>query len=175
MIITDVTSLREVCLDAVSLEEEMDIVNKLEHELSASNAMGANGIGLAAPQIGIKKRVAIIRIGESSKINLVNAKIIFRVGNVASEEGCLSVPGKTVEVARSLDILIENCGFVSAGKFSAFGLPSICIQHEMDHWDGVLMTDKAIMRHTETGPNMLCPCGSKMKYKKCCGTKGNKK
>jgi peptide deformylase len=175
MIITDVDILHEISVEVSSVEEETDIIEKLEQELYIANRNGASGIGLAAPQIGIKKKIAIIRIDEHTRLNLVNAEIISANGKFISREGCLSVPGKLVEVERSLDIIIKNCGFINVGKFAAYGLPAVCIQHEMDHWDGILMTDRVITKHTETGPNMLCPCGSKIKYKKCCMRKQGEK
>lgn len=166
MIITDINLLKNISSDVSSSLEELEIVNQLEIELLKSS----NGIGLAAPQIGIFKRVAIIRIG-NLKVNLINSKILHRSGNIVFEEGCLSLPNVNVKVNRSLDVLVQNNGFLDCQKFAAFALPAVCIQHEMDHWDGILMTDKAISSHLETGPNMPCPCGSKLKYKKCCGGK----
>jgi peptide deformylase len=169
MIITNLELLKKPSVDVSSEEEELNIINKLECILKEYNY----GIGLSAVQIGIYKRAAIIRINDI-KINLVNSNILFKDGVFPSIEGCLSLPNVEVCVNRNLDILVQNNGFINNEKFAVHGLPAVCVQHEMDHWDGVLIVDKAITQHTRIGPNMLCPCGSKKKYKKCCGDKNGK-
>ncbi|MDP2683524.1 MAG: peptide deformylase [bacterium] len=144
MIIKDESQLRVKCLDA-SAEEARDIILKLENELNISAARGRPGIGLAAIQIGIPKKVAIIRItgtnGKQYSINLVNARIsqgfdktIFR------KEGCLSFPGKFVKTKRYKEIVVVD-NVVEPHSFIATGLLSVCIQHELDHLDGILLSD----------------------------------
>lgn len=172
MIITDLTKLREKC-SAVSDGEVVDIISKLEAELQNVNKYGVIGIGLAAPQIGIYKRAAIIRINEW-KINLINCSIHKKYDLTPSKEGCLSVPNKTYIVDRYNEIIINDNSLGNLNNFVAFGVVSICIQHEIDHWDGVLMSDKSIPQHKNIGDNMPCPCGSKIKYKKCCKRKEEK-
>jgi peptide deformylase len=175
MIITDIEILKDICTLVGSVEEEKEIVEQLEKELEISSKSGFPGIGLAAPQIGIKKRVAIIRVDKTNVINLVNSSIIRGDDTVTSEEGCLSLPGKISKVKRFLNLQIQNNSFLNGlTKFSAYGLSSICLQHEMDHWEGVLMLDKEISIYDNIGPNMDCPCGKRInnkriKYKKCCG------
>ena len=164
MIITNLELLKKPSVDVSSEEEELDIINKLECVLKEYSY----GIGLSAVQIGIYKRVAIVRTNDI-KINLINSSILFSCGEITIKEGCLSLPNTEVEVKRSLDVLIKNNGFLHKEKLAVYGLVSVCAQHEIDHWDGVLITDKSITRHTRIGPNMLCLCGSKKKYKKCCG------
>jgi len=171
MIITDTSFLQDICDPISSSEEERDIISKLEQELEISNKAGSFGIGLAAPQIGIKKRAAIVRIGPAATINLINSVIVDKNGSAFSQESCLSLPTKSVVVQRSSDILIENNSFGIKQKFAAYGLAAICIQHEMDHWDGILIVDRAIEKHTESvsaTPNLPCPCGSGKKARKCC-------
>lgn len=160
MIITNTNQLHTIC-EAVSLDEAADIISLLEKELELNNKGLVKGIGLAAPQIGINKRVAIIRIGDDLILNLVNAIIVEKHNLVESSEGCLSLPGQKISVMRYNDIVVENGDGV---KYSAYKMGAICIQHEMDHWEGKLITDVA-----NIGPNMPCICGSKLKYKKCCG------
>jgi len=174
MIITDISHLRDVCDPVVSAEEEKDIVEKLEQELKNSGENGFPGIGLAASQIGIKKRVAIIRVDKTNIINIVNSSILKFDDQVVFEEGCLSLPGKTSKVNRFLNIQIQNNSFLKGStKFAAYGLSAICIQHEMDHWEGILMLDKEISIYDNIGPNMDCPCKSGLKFKKCCKRKIN--
>jgi len=164
MIITDVSKLHIKCDEVSSIEEENEIILRLEKELLLSNERKNYGIGLAAPQIGINKRVAIVRIADTIKLNLVNSKIIEKHTLIESTEGCLSLPNMKASVIRYNDIMIQNGSIMDKNQYSIYGLASICVQHEMDHWEGVLISDRI-----NIGPNMPCICGSKIKYKKCCG------
>ena len=165
MIVKDLDFLRQKSLP-VSIEESNEIISLLEKELQTSNEMGNSGIGLAAVQIGILKRVAIVRIG-NIKINLVNSKILELYDPIESEEGCLSLPGKNCKVKRYNQVVVKN--EFEDNKLCAYGIVSICIQHEIDHFDRGLISDIEIKPSINIGPNMPCPCGSKIKYKKCCG------
>lgn len=167
MIITDLSILRQQSLNA-NEKEAFEIVALLDEELSKANQNGANGIGLAASQIGILKKVAIIRVG-NIKINLVNCSISDKQDLKDSKEGCLSIPNQTCPVKRYNQITIADNHYGNLNNFSAFDLISVCIQHEMDHWDGKLMLDRVVSRNI--GDNELCSCGSGIKYKKCCKRK----
>lgn len=169
MIITDLSKLREKCI-LVNDNEVNDIISLLDAELSEINKFGIKGIGLAAPQIGINKMAAIVRINDF-KINLINCSISEKFDLHQSKEGCLSVPDKTCIVDRYNEIIIRDNNFGNINNFVSFGMVSVCIQHEIDHWSGTLMIDKAIPEHLNIGDNMECPCGSKLKYKKCCKRK----
>ncbi|MCL1602719.1 peptide deformylase [Succinatimonas hippei] len=106
------------------------------------------GIGLAAPQIGIEKRIVVIDIPEEdgkqgkNKLVLINPKITAKEGEVASEEGCLSVPEYRAEIKRYEKITLE-CQDLNGQKqiYEADGLLAICMQHELDHLDGKLFID----------------------------------
>lgn len=108
----------------------------------------ANGLGLAAPQVGVNLRIFIIRLNHGTKnelvVPMVNAKILDISDKMESgEEGCLSLPGKfyTVERAASLAIEYQN----QHGKhhtLNLHGLNARIIQHEIDHLDGILMVDR---------------------------------
>lgn len=168
MIVKDLDFLRQISTSVSSIEEANDIISLLEKELQHSNDMGDLGIGLAAVQIGILKRVAIARIGKVN-IKLVNCNIFEKYDPIDSDEGCLSLPGKNCKVKRYNQILIEN-NLIGFNKFCVYGLVGICIQHEIDHWDGNLIIDNEI-KNVNIGQNMPCPCKSGNKYKKCCGKK----
>ena len=104
----------------------------------------ANGVGLAAPQVGILKRCAVIDIGEG-RIELVNPKIIKEEGSQTGTEGCLSVPGEWGEVERPQKVTVE--AFDRHGKkFTITGedLLARAFCHELDHLDGKLFLDKVI-------------------------------
>ena len=105
-----------------------------------------NGIGLAAPQVGIEKRIIVIDIkqdGEPSPITFINPKIIFSSEeNDINEEGCLSIPGYYADVKRPRMVEVEWSN-LKGKKFKKrlTGLISICIQHEIDHLNGILFID----------------------------------
>ncbi|SHJ61320.1 peptide deformylase [Anaerobranca californiensis DSM 14826] len=103
-----------------------------------------NGIGLAAPQIGVLKRVIVVKISdEGEPIELINPKIIKSKGQDRDVEGCLSIPGVYGEVTRAKEVIVE--GLDREGKkrkIMGSGLLARALQHEIDHLNGVLFTDK---------------------------------
>ena len=104
----------------------------------------ADGVGLAAPQVGILKKCVVIDIGEG-RIDLVNPKIIKEEGSQIGQEGCLSVPGEWGEVERPQKVTVE--AFDRFGKkFTMTGedLLARAFCHEIDHLDGKLFLDKVI-------------------------------
>lgn len=103
----------------------------------------ANGVGLAAPQIGVTKRVIVIDVGDGP-IEMVNPVILESEGEELDDEGCLSIPGVNGQVARAARVKVQ--GLDREGKlqeFEAEGLLARCFQHEIDHLEGVLFVDKA--------------------------------
>lgn len=172
MIITNNEEAIRINCDDVLPEEVGTLVNQLENELKHSAEMGAEGIGLAAPQCGIGKKIAIVRLGKY-KINLVNAKIEKGYDqNIFDGEGCLSFPGRFEKTSRFQEIYVSND--VEPYKFTATGLFAVVCAHEIDHLSGVLLSDIAIKDNIKTKirPNDICFCGSNRKYKKCCQIKG---
>jgi peptide deformylase len=105
-----------------------------------------DGVGLAAPQIGLDMRVAIVDIDdESGTIEMINPKIVTTSGEQTDPEGCLSFPGLYGEVKRPNFVKIEALDR-KGRKYSleAEGFLARAIQHEMDHLDGILFTSKVI-------------------------------
>ena len=105
-----------------------------------------NGIGLAAPQVGISKRIVVIDLKEEGKqdqVVLINPKIVSTSDkNSVNQEGCLSIPGYYADVERSNEVNVEWRDLKGKKmKKKCTGLLSICIQHEIDHLDGVLFID----------------------------------
>lgn len=172
MIITNEEILRKPCED-VSQDEVSNLISLLENELSYCNSIGNSGVGLAAPQIGIHKKISIIRVNNFN-INLVNAKIEKSFDPLTfNQEGCLSFPNKLCDTIRYQEVYITN-NLVSPNNFIATGLISVICQHEIDHYNGILFFDrkinsKQLSKSPKIGPNDPCICGSKRKYKKCCG------
>lgn len=167
MIITDENLLRVKCEDALP-EEVGELIDKLEREL----VRHGSGIGLSCPQIGIAKNVAIVRINDKYKINLVNCRIAEKFDpEIFEEEGCLSFPGKFVKSLRYKEIhVVENMDEVN--NFIAQGLVAVVVQHELDHLNSRLLPDIAIKEtikvKNKIRPNDPCSCNSGKKAKKCC-------
>ena len=108
---------------------------------------GAPGIGLAAPQVGVGLRVAVIDLMPDQKpspITLINPEIVAASDElVTREEGCLSVPGQYAEVARPAWVKVHYRDLEGAGQeIAADGLLAACLQHEIDHLDGILFIDR---------------------------------
>jgi peptide deformylase len=101
----------------------------------------AEGIGLAAPQVGRSERVAVMDV-EGSKLALINPEIIEREGSVRGEEGCLSIPDIFGDVVRSSRVVVralnENGEQIEVEGTELLGR---CMQHEIDHLDGKLFID----------------------------------
>lgn len=107
----------------------------------------APGIGLAAPQVGVGLRVAVVDLMPDQKrapITLINPEIVAVSEDlVTREEGCLSVPGQFAEVARPSWVKVRYRNFGGAGQeIEADGLLAACLQHEIDHLDGILFIDR---------------------------------
>ena len=102
----------------------------------------SHGIGLAAIQIGVPKRVIVVDVGEGL-VALVNPTISKREGESQMEEGCLCLPGVMVDVTRSERVTVK--GFDEKGEevtLDAEGLFARALQHEIEHLDGILIVDK---------------------------------
>src|SRR5919197_3590059 len=105
----------------------------------------ALGVGLAAPQIGVSQRLLVYRVGQDAPlIALVNPEIEWSSDDAeTAEEGCLSIPGVTVDVDRPLHVRVKAQDESGADRLvEASGLEARVIQHEIDHLDGVLILDR---------------------------------
>ena len=106
----------------------------------------APGIGLAAPQIGIAERLVVLDVAESEErrpMVLVNPEILWKSGERGTaEEGCLSLPGQFADVTRPLAVKVRYLDEQGEEReLEAGGLLARCVQHEIDHLDGVLFVD----------------------------------
>lgn len=104
----------------------------------------ADGVGLAAPQVGVLKRAVVIDVGEGL-IELVNPEIVASEGEVVGPEGCLSVPERrgTVERPERVTVKAQNRDGREV-QIEATELLAVALCHEIDHLDGVLYVDKMI-------------------------------
>ena len=142
MIIKDRKELEIKC-SPVSIKEGEEIGVRLLHELRQSE----NGIGLAANQIGINKRVCVINVKEP--LVLINPKIVEKSKEqFVFPEGCLSFPDSKIKTTRHQDIVVEADNHDGRLSFSANSkdindaFECVCVQHEIDHLDGITMFDR---------------------------------
>ena len=104
----------------------------------------APGIGLAATQVNVHKRLLVLDVSEekNAPMVLINPRIVASEGTQTYQEGCLSVPGIFADVDRADRITVESLDRHGAAQnFEAEGLLAVCIQHEMDHLAGKLFVD----------------------------------
>jgi len=177
-------------LREVSIEEGEKIAAKLFQILNERK----DGIGLAANQVGIDAAVAVVNV--IKPLVLINPKIVSKENEIPYYEGCLSYPGQGVQTTRYRDVVIQTAQSESGWYFSGAEslqdvhgsweekhkkdeqdkriLESICVQHEIDHLNGVTIFDRQVdnqpvQRETiKVGRNEKCSCGSGKKFKKCC-------
>jgi peptide deformylase len=139
--------------DAV-LKAEAQVVEAVDGELRRliddmiETMYAASGVGLAAPQVGVSKRLIVVDVSpkegeEAGLIVLCNPELVSEDGSVESEEGCLSLPGFVTKITRAEKVTVK--GLDREGRETAVeasGLLSIALQHEMDHIDGTLILDR---------------------------------
>ncbi len=132
----------------------------------------APGVGLAAPQIGISKRMTVVEFPEDDErpeetlrvYELINPEIIRTKGAEVAEEGCLSLPGLTADVERATYVLVRaQDRYGKEFRIKAYDWLARIFQHEIDHLYGVMMTDRAEqvyrLRKTEDGEYEAVPIG----------------
>lgn len=141
--------LRKRSQDVRSVEEARELVENMAETMYA-----APGVGLAAPQVGVSLRVAVIDVSPPDKKDLlvfINPDIISREGEAGIEEGCLSVPGPRALIRRAERLTVRALD--ASGKSferTAEGLLAIAIQHEIDHLNGRLFIDHLSRLKRET-------------------------
>jgi len=109
----------------------------------------AEGVGLAASQVGVLRRVVVIDIGDGP-IELINPAIVYESGEQLEEEGCLSVPGIRGQVKRPAKVIVRAMNRKGETiELEGEELLAIAFCHEIDHLNGVLFTDKAINKVTD--------------------------
>ncbi|MDO8445379.1 MAG: peptide deformylase [Deltaproteobacteria bacterium] len=136
------------------LKKKSEPVREITQEIQrlidemAETMYAAPGVGLAAPQVGRSVRVIVIDVNSKEEqkrdlISLINPEIIERSGDIAWEEGCLSIPDYSADVKRAERVVV--CGLDRDGKKRVIvgeELLSIVLQHEIDHLDGMLFIDR---------------------------------
>ena len=131
---------------AAEIEQIDGRVARLAGEM-AETMYAAPGVGLAAPQVGVSERLIVVDVrhpaGTKELITLINPEIIEMEGRVVDEEGCLSLPGITENVARAERVLVRGHDLNEREReIEAEGLLAVALQHEIDHIEGVLFIDR---------------------------------
>ena len=145
--ISDKTKLSKPCKPCRSVPDGMSIGNRLLEVLSQTN----DGVGLAANQIGIDLAVCVIKV--KKPVILINPEIVGKFGKSFFQEGCLSFKGDYVLTERWTDIVVtadnhKNQLFFS---FKDNALECVCVQHEVDHLNGITMFDRAVDKELFNG------------------------
>ncbi len=166
-VIVGANNINTFCENA-TIEEAEEIWANLKASLNPET-----GFGLTANQIGVNKRVGYIRYA-GKEYRLLNTRIVETGPMIIIHgEGCLSLPGKTVNTERYQSITVEDeiLGRMEL-TMSKNSLLPIIFQHEVDHMDGKTILDRKRQPIRRDGPkigrNAPCPCESGKKYKKCC-------
>ncbi len=132
-------TLRKKSRDVTAFDERLHtLLDDMRETMEA-----ANGVGLAAPQVGILRRVVVVNV-DDSYIELINPVIVEMSGEQTDAEGCLSLPGVCGTVTRPNFVKVKavdrmGCSFYVSGE----GLMARAFCHEIDHLEGVLFSDKA--------------------------------
>ena len=157
MIITNKNKLKQICEPCESIEEGEKIGAKLLKELTNSKE---SGIGLAANQIGINKRVCVINVKET--VVLINPEITESSEEwFVFPEGCLSFPNDKIRTRRHVTIKVKADNHESILSFNAEGkdikdaFECACVQHEIDHLDGITMFDRAVVAQPYRAPEKI--------------------
>lgn len=139
------------CFDPV-LRKQCEIVKNIDGELVTlsedmiETTLAAPGVGLAANQIGIPKRIFVVNMGVETDtdnlVTLINPQITSTEGNELGEEGCLSIPDVVAKVNRATQIEIKAVDLNGKDvRYEASGFLARALQHEMDHLNGILFWD----------------------------------
>lgn len=132
--------LRKVCRPVDTINERvLTLLDDMKETMRA-----ADGCGLAAPQVGILRRIVVIETEESGLIELINPKIVARAGEQVEYEGCLSVPGKSGITHRPMHVTVRALNRNGEEiELRGSGLLARAFCHELDHLDGKLYIDIA--------------------------------
>ncbi len=136
----DNETLRKKCREITEIDEKiLTLAEDMKETMYEKN-----GVGLAAPQVGVLKRIIVIDVGEGP-ITLINPVIVYKKGAKQDMEGCLSVPGVWGIVERPEQVIVRGLNLEGETvEIEASGLLAVAFCHEIDHLDGVLYTDKVI-------------------------------
>jgi len=174
VIIKEIEKLRIISNSITNKDEIDNISYLLKKELNNHK----NGVGLSAPQIGIYKKICLIKIGKN-EIILINPEIIEYYGETFYTEGCLSFPNENILTKRYSEITVKTINELLYFSIDNNELECIAVQHEIDHLNGILMFDRKYIQNpiiniNKIKPNTLVKIYNEntkkelyLKYKKC--------
>jgi len=152
-IVKEAAKLKSPCKECTSIEEGERIGEILKATLEKSN----DGVGLAANQIGIHKKVCLVNV--KKPILLINPRIVSKFDKFYYKEGCLSFPGEYVITERFKNIMVAADNYKHPIQFTCDTpedtLECACIQHEIDHLNGILMFDRTSPLAMPTAADLL--------------------
>jgi len=152
-IVKDRAKLKNICRDCNTIEEGEKIGELLKVVLAGNR----DGVGLAANQIGIQKRVCLIKV--KKPILLINPRIVSRFDKFYYKEGCLSFPGEYVITERYKNIMVKADNHKDVLTFTSETekdmLECACVQHEIDHLDGIVMFERTPLLAQPKAADML--------------------
>jgi peptide deformylase len=124
---------------------QADAIDRVAADLVETMESFGHCVGIAAPQIGEMCRIAVVDVTGHPKAErpngllvLANPRVVERAGSKVGREGCLSLPDVTADVRRATRIVVEHAG----GRVECEGFEARCVQHEIDHLDGILFLDR---------------------------------
>jgi len=133
-------TLRKICRPVDKIEKRLHVLL----DDMAETMYAADGVGLAAPQVGVLRRIVVIDVGDGL-LELINPEIIETEGEKVGVEGCLSVPGRRCTVKRPTRVVVRAKDRRGREiEVEGTGLLATCLCHEIDHLDGILYIDKMI-------------------------------
>ncbi len=158
MAILDILKYPDEALKQVSEPVELfdEQLQNFLLDLEETMRAGPGGVGIAAPQVGYFKRIAIVDVSSKPKIKhngcmiLINPEIKTWEGMKIGREGCMSVPDYTGNVIRAEKITLQACN--AQGElidYECTGYEARAVQHELDHLDGLLFLDRLVSRRTD--------------------------
>ena len=132
--------LKQICAPVEKIDKRFrNFLDDMYETMKSSE-----GVGIAAPQVGVSLRVCVIEVDDKNRYDMINPAIIEREGSVVDNEGCLSCPDLFGDVERAEKVRVEYTNrFGKKKTLDADGLLARCIQHELDHLDGKLFIDIA--------------------------------
>lgn len=140
--------LKETCLPVVQLDDQVDT---LVQDLLDTMLAAGHSVGVAAPQIGDRRRVVVVDVSHSKlgrddnhgQLVMINPEIIEQVGKKMTREGCMSIPDYTGNVMRADSVVVQFIDRNGANRvIRANGFEAVALQHEIDHLDGLLFLDR---------------------------------
>ena len=141
--VTDKTALSKECRPCASKIDGLRVGNRLLEVLARDDS----GVGLAANQIGLDTAVCVIKV--SKPIILINPRIVGKFGKSFFQEGCLSFPGDYIITERYENIMVKADNYQETLFFDKKNiLECVCVQHEIDHLDGITMFDRKVKGDT---------------------------